>query len=284
MSQEHLRWTSQPELRSPVLLAAFEGWNDAGNAATIALRHLNEKWGAQDFASIDPELFYDFSMTRPTVRFDAAGQRQILWPPNTFASAQAVNGDHLDVITLVGVEPQLRWRTFSELVIGMAEHFETQLVLTLGSLLAEVPHSRPVTVFGTAYDDTVIDDLGLLPSRYEGPTGIVGVIHIACRDAGLRSASLWAATPTYLPNAPSPKAALALVNKVAALLHVDVPTRELEAATLDYERQVDEAVRLDEETIEYVSQLERNYDQSGDPWDNAESLVEEVERYLREQD
>ncbi len=280
---EHVRWTGEPELRSPVLLAAFEGWNDAGNAATIALRHLNDKWGTETFAAIDPEEFYDFSTTRPTVRFDRSGEREIVWPMNAFAAGRGVDGEGLDVIMLVGTEPQLRWRTFCRQVIGLAQRFRTRLVLTLGALLADVPHSRPVSVFGTANDDAVIDELGLLPSRYEGPTGIVGVLHAACRDAGLKSASLWAATPTYLPNAPSPKAALALVHKTSELLRIEVPTTELEVATVEYERQVDEAVRSDEDTIAYVSQLERDYDQSGDPWDNARSLVEEVERYLREQ-
>jgi predicted ATP-grasp superfamily ATP-dependent carboligase len=280
---EHVHSTTLPDLRRPVLVVAFEGWNDAGNAATTAVKFLGDQWGAEGFATIDPEEFYDFSSTRPLVRFDEAHQREIVWPENLFAGVRGVAAD-LDVVTLLGVEPQLKWRTFCTQIIGIARALDVRLVITVGALLAEVPHTRPVSVFGTAYDDDVIDELGLRPSEYEGPTGIVGVLHAACRDAGLRSASLWAAVPTYIPSAPSPKAALALVEKATGLLGVSVPMGELEIASRSYEEQVNEVVANDDETAEYVSQLEQSFDESDDPFDSGPSLVEEVERFLRDQD
>jgi proteasome assembly chaperone (PAC2) family protein len=279
---EHLHWDERPALRRPVLLVAFGGWSDAGDAATTAVRYMADQWRARPFASIDPEVFFDFTDTRPTVRFDEHGVRQIDWPENTFAAA-TVPGTGLDVITLAGVEPQLRWRTFCEHVIAVAQAYDTKLVVTLGALLAEVPHSRPVSVFGTAYDD-VVGDLDLVPSRYEGPTGMTGVLHTACHRAGLRSAGLWAAVPTYVPSAPSPKAALALVERAASLLDVSVPTLELQMATAAYERQVSELVGEDDETTDYVAQLEERYDTEPNSINDGESLVDEVERFLRDLD
>jgi predicted ATP-grasp superfamily ATP-dependent carboligase len=280
---EHVRWSTQPDLDEPVLLVAFEGWNDAGNAATTAVRHLGEAWGAQPFAAIDPEEFYDFSSTRPRIELDDDRQRVIVWPENLFSETSGIT-DSLDIITLVGVEPQLRWRTFCDQITGLARIFDVRLVVTLGALLAEVPHTRPVSVFGTAYDDAVIDELQLLPSKYEGPTGIVGVLHAACQEAGLKSASLWAAVPTYIPTAPSPKAALALVNKAAELLHVEVETGDLEIAARSYEDQVNEVVQDDEETAEYVAQLEESFDENDDVFDTGPTLIDEVEQFLRDQD
>jgi predicted ATP-grasp superfamily ATP-dependent carboligase len=280
---EHVNWASQPDLDEPVMLVAFEGWNDAGNAATTAIRHLGEAWDAKVFATVDPEHFYDFSSTRPRVEFDDDHQRVIVWPENIFSDASRVTPS-LDVITLLGVEPQLQWRTFCQQVTGLARIFDVRLVVTLGALLAEVPHTRPVSVFGTAYDETVIDELKLLPSKYEGPTGIVGVLHAACHEAGLKSASLWAAVPTYIPTAPSPKAALALVQKAADLLEVEVDTGELEIAARSYEEQVNEVVQNDDETAEYVSQLEESFDDNADVFDSGPTLIDEVEQFLRDQD
>ncbi len=185
----------------------------------------------------------------------------------------------------MGSEPQLRWRTFAEQIVGVARLYEARLVLTFGALLAEVPHTRPVSVFGTADDQELVDELGLLPSRYEGPTGMTGVLQTACRDAGLSSAALWAAVPTYVPSAPSPKAALALVERASQLLDMPVSTTELEIASASYERQVSELVSDDDETTDYVEQLERRFDNDDhDPFgDDEESLVDEVERFLRDQ-
>ena len=281
---EHVRWKTQPDLDDPVLLVAFEGWNDAGNAATTAVRHFGDAWNSKVFATVDPEPFYDFSTTRPRVEFDDNHHRNIVWPENTFSDAARVTRS-LDVITLLGVEPQLKWRTFCAQITGLARIYDVRLVITLGALLAEVPHTRPVSVFGTADDEQLGDEMGLLPSRYEGPTGITGVLQAACRDAGLRSAALWAAVPTYVPSAPSPKAALALTERAAQLLDLSVVTTELEIASASYERQVSELVSDDTETIEYVEHLEHRFDNNEqDPFaDDEESLVDEVERFLRDQ-
>lgn len=278
-----LRWSDQPDVDAPVLLVAFGGWNDAGDSATTAVEFMAERWNAKAFADIDSEVFYDFTSVRPEVRIDFDGNRRIDWPTNIFRAANTPpNGK--GIITLTGIEPQLRWRTFSDHVLGVALATGASMVVTLGALLAEVPHSRPVSIFGTAYDDETVDALDVLPSRYEGPTGITGVLHAACRDAGIRSAALWAAVPTYVPSAPSPKAALALVERTARLLDVEIDTTELRFATAAYEHQVSNLVAEDDETIEYVTQLERRFDEEPDGFTDGESLVDEVERFLRDQD
>jgi proteasome assembly chaperone (PAC2) family protein len=276
---DHVRWSEQPIVHSPVLIAAFEGWNDAGDAATGAARYLIDRWDATLFASIDAEEFYDFTANRPHVRLDEAGVRQVDWPANDLYAGSAP-GDGPDMIILLGTEPALRWRTFCQQVTAIASHFNASMVVTLGALLADVPHSRPVSVVGTSYDSDVVERLDLQQSRYEGPTGIVGVLSDACRRAGLVSASLWATVPTYVSGAPSPKATLALVERTATLLRVFVPTTDLEIATAAYERQVSELVAADDETSEYVENLERRYDEGDEP--SGTSLIEEVERYLRE--
>jgi proteasome assembly chaperone (PAC2) family protein len=281
---DSLRWIDRPALEAPVVLVAFEGWSDAGDAASSAVRFLGEAYGAKPFATIDPEDFFDFSTTRPRVHLDDDQQRQILWPETVLSSCVA-GPDGQGLITVVGSEPQLRWRTFTDQVVGVARLYRARLVVTFGALLAEVPHTRPVSVFGTADDQELGHEMGLLPSRYEGPTGITGVLQAACRTAGLRSAALWAAVPTYVPSAPSPKAALALTERAAQLLDLSVVTTELEIASASYERQVSELVSDDTETIEYVEQLEHRFDHNGhDPFaDDEESLVDEVERFLRDQ-
>jgi predicted ATP-grasp superfamily ATP-dependent carboligase len=284
---EHVRWLRRPELRAPVLIAGFAGWSDAGDAATVAARYLADQWGAEPFASIDPEVFYDFTSTRPRVQFDDGGEREIVWPENELLAAEIPATSH-DAIIMLGVEPQLRWRSFTEQITGVATAMSTQRVLTFGALLAEVPHARPVSVFGVGHDQAATRDLSLLPSRYEGPTGITGVLQIACREAGLSSASLWAAVPTYVPSAPSPKAALALVERVGQLLDVPVDTDELGEAARSYEAEVSELVHEDEETAEYVRQIEERYDEEPrlflEDVADTSSLVEEVERFLRDQD
>jgi predicted ATP-grasp superfamily ATP-dependent carboligase len=282
---EHVRWSRRPQLRAPVLLVAFGGWSDAGDAATTAVSVLGDTWNADPFATIDPERFYDFSATRPHVQFDDDDERVVTWPENVFASAH-VPGTELDVVTLVGVEPQLRWRTFCEQVIGVAHLFGAERLITFGALLAEVPHARPVSIFGVGHDAATTSALNLLPSRYEGPTGITGVLQTACREAGMTAASLWAAVPTYVPSAPSPKAALALVERAAAMLGVGVDTAELRDAADAYESEVSELVDDDEDTSDYVRQLEQRYD-ADEPRLQAEDaprLVEELERFLRDQD
>ena len=262
-----------------MLIAAFEGWNDAGDAASSAVKWFGDRWELSPFADIDPEEFFDFTSTRPEVRIEDE-QRIVDWPTNQFLCGK-LPGTERDVVVLLGVEPQLRWRTFTDLVLEVAAAYDASMVVTLGALLAEVPHSRPVSVAGTAYDRAVVERLALEQSRYEGPTGIVGVLHSRCREAGFASASLWAAVPTYVPGAPSPKATLALVEKTAALLDVRVVTTDLEIAAASYERQINELVDDDEETRDYVSALEQRHDEAIEA-DEPGALIEEVERFLRE--
>jgi proteasome assembly chaperone (PAC2) family protein len=282
---EHLRWIEQPALTNPVVLAGFGGWSDAGDSATAALSFLAEQWDGKVFAEIDPEVFYDFTSTRPLVQFDNTGQRELVWPQNEFIAA-TIPGTSTDVIILRGEEPQLRWRTYCENVTAIARYYGAQRVLTLGSLLAEVPHTRPVSVFGAGADDDVSLDLGLLPSHYEGPTGITGVLQVMCRESGIATAGLWAAVPTYVPSSPSPKAALALVRHAARILDVSdqLDLSDLEAATVLYEREVTELVEDDDETEQYVELLEQRYDEEGaNLLDDGSNLIDEVERFLRGQ-
>jgi proteasome assembly chaperone (PAC2) family protein len=277
---EYVTWHSRPSLDSPVLIAAFEGWNDAGDAASGAVHYLIDRYDAELCAEVDPEEFVDFTSTRPQARVGDDGVRTIVWP-STRVYAVDLPGGGGDALLLVGSEPQLRWRTFCEQIVSIARDAGCRLVITLGALVAEVPHSRPVPVVGTVTDPDLQDELDLAPSTYEGPTGVVGVLSAACRDAGFPSASLWAAVPTYVPTAPSPKATLALLERTAEVLGMWVPTTDLEIAAASYERQVSELVQEDDETSDYVTQLETRHD------DDAEgagrSLVEEVERYLKGQ-
>jgi proteasome assembly chaperone (PAC2) family protein len=281
---EHVRWQRRPQLYNPVMMVAFSGWSDAGDAASSSVEYFAERWKARPFATIDPEIFYDFTTTRPHAQFASDGQREIIWPELELAAA-TVPGIDLDVILVAGPEPQLRWRTFCEQLIGVARAFDARRVLTFGALLAEVPHARPVSVFGIGHDDDTARELGLLPSRYEGPTGITGVLQTACRQAGLEAASLWAAVPTYVPAAPSPKATLAIVERAARLLRVPVDTDELRGAAREYEAEVSSLVDDDDETSDYVRQLEHRYDEDEPAvFGDGSSLVEEVERFLRDQD
>jgi proteasome assembly chaperone (PAC2) family protein len=278
---EHVRWRHRPDVVRPVLVTAFEGWNDAGDAASTAVRQLGQHWATEPFASIDPEVFYDFTSTRPQVRLDLAGERHIDWPDNELGAARV--SDDLHVVTLVGNEPQLRWRTFCSQITGLARLLDVRMVVTMGALLSEVPHTRPTPVYGAAYDAELTARLGLMPSRYEGPTGIVGVLHAAFTNAGLPSASLWAAVPTYVPSAPSPKAALALVERAARLLEVEVDTGGLQAETRLYEEQISQLVDADEESRDYVAQLEASYDDGEAVEDGGFRLIAEVEKFLRDQ-
>jgi proteasome assembly chaperone (PAC2) family protein len=287
---ELLRWDRRPKLRRPVLIAAFEGWNDAGDGASSAAAYLARRWEAEPFAAIDPEEFYDFTATRPEVRLEDDSHRAIDWPENVFSSAP-LGGSGRDAVFLRGVEPQLRWRTFSGLVVDVARQTGVELVVTLGALLAEVPHTRPVRVTGTAVDRGLVDHLGLRASRYEGPTGILGVLNEALHRSGIPAASLWASVPAYVGQTPSPKAALALVGYLAELLDVSVPTVDLDVAAAAYERQVNEVVSADEDATAYVRSLEEAEDSvevDEDELDEVDLpggdvLAAEVERYLRDQ-
>lgn len=273
-----------------MLIAAFEGWNDAGDGASGAAAYLSRRFGATRFASIDPEEFYDFTATRPQVRLDEGMKRLIDWPENVFL-AGPLGTSGRDVVFLRGVEPQLRWRTFTGLVVEVARTVGVELVVSLGALLAEVPHTRPVRVTGTAADRGLIRRLGLQPSRYEGPTGILGVLGDALHRAGIPSASLWATVPAYVGQTPSPKATLALVSHLSELLGVTVPTVDLDLAAAAYERQVNEVVSADEDATAYVRSLEEAEDVDDETDEDldemelpgADALAAEVERYLRDQ-
>ena len=282
---EELRIHSRPELEKPVLLAAFRGWNDGAQAASLAAGYLAKTWEAEQFAEIDPEDFFDFQATRPHVSLEDGLTRRIEWPETGFYHARPEGLDR-DLVLLLGIEPNLRWRTFTELVVGLASELEVELMITLGALLADVPHTRPAPVTGSATDSELVERLGLSASRYEGPTGIVGVLHDACREAGIPSASLWAAVPHYVSLTPSPRAAVALCERLGGLIGVDIDVDELEEAAQSYEEQVSEAVASDEETASYVEELERRTDSIEESSDlpSGEALAAELTRFLRERD
>jgi predicted ATP-grasp superfamily ATP-dependent carboligase len=282
---DELHIDDHPQLERPVLIAAFRGWNDGGQGASLAGAYLARAWAAQEFASIDAENFYDFQATRPTVSLVDGYTRKIEWPENTFLHAPLPGGGR-DVVILLGVEPSLRWRSFSAHVSGLAKDLGVELVVTLGSLLADVPHTRPAPVTGSANDPELIDRLGLQASRYEGPTGIVGVLHDACMQAGIPSASLWAAVPHYVSLTPSPRAAKALVDRLAGILEADVDTAELDEAADSYQQQVSEAVASDEETSAYVAELERRVDELAEEADlpSGDAIAAELTRFLRDRE
>jgi len=285
---EDLRIDERPALRRPVLISAFRGWNDGGQAATVAAAFLAKQWDATRFADIDPESFMDFQAVRPTVTLDAGFARRIEWPENAFFHA-TVPGSERDAVILLGVEPNYRWRAFTDLVVGLARELEVELVVTLGALLADVPHTRPAPVTGSATDPRLVEELGLQLSRYEGPTGIVGVLHDACRAADLRSVSLWSAVPHYVSLAPSPRAAKALCVRLSDLMGVPIPTVELDEAEEEYSSQVSEAVASDPETQAYVEELEQRADSlesiaEEGQLPSGEALADELTRFLRDRD
>ncbi len=268
------------------MVAAFEGWNDAADAASTAASHVARTYDATRFASLDPEDFYDFTETRPRVTLEDGVTRRIQWPANDWSAARLPDAVH-DLVVFTGVEPQLKWRSFCEAFIDVARTLRVEMVLTLGALLADVAHTRPVRVTGTAADPELVARLHLQRSRYQGPTGIVGVLGDALTSDGIPSASLWAAVPHYVGQTPSPKAALALIERTSALIGVPISAVDLEIASAAYERQVTELVERDPDVAEYVSQLEQDSDDGDDERDDealssAESLAEEVERFLKE--
>jgi len=280
---EELRIGGRPSLERPVLVAAFRGWNDGGQGATLAAAYLAKLWDATRFADVDPEGFYDFQAVRPTVSLVEGFTRRIDWPENAFYHARAEGLDR-DVVLLLGIEPSHRWRTFSDLVIGLAKELGVELMITLGALLADVPHTRPSPVTGAATDPALVEQLGLSQSRYEGPTGIVGVLHDACREAEIPSASLWAAVPHYVQLTPSPRAAKALCERLGELLSAEIDVGELDDAAEAYAEQVSEAVAADSDTASYVEELERRADELEQEVEipSGDALAAELTRYLRE--
>jgi proteasome assembly chaperone (PAC2) family protein len=275
----------RPELRRPVLVASFRGWNDGGQGASLAAGYLAKEWEGARFAEIDPENFYDFQATRPQVTLEDGLTRKLDWPDNGFFHAR-IPGTDRDAVILLGTEPNLRWRTFAGLVRGLAEDLGVERVVTFGSLLADVPHTRPAPVTAAASDESLMEELGLEPSRYEGPTGIVGVLLDTFRSAGTTSLSLWAAVPHYVSLAPSPRAALALVRRFSELMEIDVDLTDLEQAADEYSEQVTEAVSADADTAAYVEELERRVDMLNAEEDlpSGDTLAAELTRFLRERE
>lgn len=282
-----LQWERRPDgLRAPAIVCAFKGWNDAGDAASTAVQFVGTSLGAARFASIDPEEYYDFQSTRPQVRIDEGGVREIEWPAVEVFEARVPRAPR-DLVLIVGHEPSMRWRGFSQLIVDLAEALGAQLVVSLGALLADVAHTRPIAITGISSDRGLVDRLDLVTSSYEGPTGIVGVLQAACAGAGLPSASLWAAVPHYIASAPNPKAALALVRKLEGLVGVAVDASELESASADYERQVNLAVQSDPDVQAFVERLERAADDEDEPLDprdlpSGDRLASEFMRFLKQ--
>jgi len=282
-----LIWDRRPELRKPVMVCAFKGWNDAGEAASAALSFIRGSFDAEDVAEIDPEEYYDFTAVRPTVRLTEGRTREMDWPENKFSVAQ-VAGAEGDLVMLQGVEPSLRWRRFTDSVINTARELDVRMVITLGALLADVPHTRPVAITGIASERSLVDRLGFQHTSYEGPTGIVGVLHSTFAKAGIRCASLWASGPHYVAAAPNPKVALALVRAFEGIAGVVVDAGELESAADDYERQVSAAVASDPEVKAFVERLETAMDEvapdTPDEQDlpSADTIARDFQRFLRQ--
>ena len=281
-------------LRQPILIMAFSGWNDAAESATTAARFLGQAWPSRPLASIDPEEFYHFGLSRPYVRFksESGNEREIVWPSTDFSVSRLPSVDR-DLIIGVAIEPHLKWRTYCGAVLELARRSRASLVLTLGALLAEVPHTRPVKLVGGAHDPELAAVLGIRPSRYEGPTGIIGVLNTLCREEGVPAASLWANVPHYVSGVENPKAALALVRRVLTLLGTEADLSDLVEATRQFEGNLDEVVGQNAKIAEYVKMLERKLPEdeeatdpvpgSSDELPPSADLVAEIEQFLRQQ-
>jgi len=275
-----LAWEQQPELRRPVLVAGFEGWNDAASAASEAAGWLTRQFGATKIASMDPEEHFDFQSARPTVELVDGVTRDLTWPANEFF---AVPVDARDLVVLRGVEPNLRWPSFCREVLGVASETGCEMVVTLGALLADVPHTRPVRVTGATTDPELMANLHLQRSRYEGPTGIVGVLHDTARATGVASASLWAPVPHYVSTPPNPLATRALLDRLAQLLGTAFELGDLDELSQAWQTRVDEVVSQDDDVRSYVGQLEERYDTEAETdVPSGEGLADEVEQFLRD--
>ncbi len=272
-----------PELVDPVLIAAFEGWNDAAESASGLVAHLAEVWNARVVARVDPEDFYDYQVNRPLVGADATGMRTISWPGTELLVARPP-GARRDVVLLRGMEPSMRWRQFTAELLAAIDNLGVELVVTVGALLAEMPHTRPIQVSGTATEVDLEDRLKLEPSTYEGPTGIIGVLLDACVSVDLPAVSFWAAVPHYIPQPPCPKATLALLGHVEDLLEISVPLGDLPEDARAWERGVAELAEEDEDIAEYVHMLEENQDTTELPEASGEAIAREFERYLKRRD
>ncbi|MFZ2511604.1 MAG: PAC2 family protein [Gordonia sp. (in: high G+C Gram-positive bacteria)] len=275
-----------PELRRPVLVAAFGGWNDAGDAASTAIEHLALTWDATDLYDIDPDDYYDYQSARPTVHQAGGVMRRLEWPSAGISYCR-VPGGTSDLVLVLGVEPNFRWRTFCQEIIDMAFALNVERVVTLGSLLADTPHTRPVPITGSAYNSEAVTKYGFAESKYEGPTGITGVLNQLFIQAGVPAISLWASVPHYLGHPPNPKATLALLNRLEAVLDTPIPLGMLPAQTTDWEESINEMLADDEDMANYVRELEeRALDEQNDAADqltevDGDTLAAEFERYLR---
>jgi proteasome assembly chaperone (PAC2) family protein len=282
-----VEWHDRPTLRDPIIVCAFKGWNDAGEAASAAVQFLCEAFDAEPLARIDPEDYYDFTAVRPTVRLVEGRSRAIDWPENSFHAARVPAADR-DLIMLSGVEPSLRWKAFCADVEEVAEATGANMIVTLGALLADVPHSRPVGITGLASADGLVERLGFERTNYEGPTGIVGVLHATFADANMKSVSLWAPVPHYVAATPNPKAALALVRGFEGIAGVAVDATQLEGASEDYDRQVTAAVASDPDVKAFVERLEEMADEmseeEGPPGQlpSGDVIAREFQRFLRQ--
>jgi proteasome assembly chaperone (PAC2) family protein len=269
-----------PVLRNPVAVAAFEGWNDAADASTAAVEHLEQEWGAETIASLDPEEFYDFQVNRPTVVQSGDETRRIDWPTTRFSVASPADTER-DVVLIRGIEPSMRWRTFCDELLEVCHSLEVSRIVLLGALLADVPYTRPLPVSGNAANKKASERYGLTPTRYEGPTGIVGVLHEACTHADLDAVSFWVHVPHYANNPPCPKATLALLHRIEEILDLPVPTTDLAEQASEWEERLRLAAEQDAELAEYVRELE---ERSGDPGlrpASGDEIAKEFEKYLR---
>ncbi len=288
MDNKYIKLEWRPELDRPILIAGFSGWNDAAEAASVAVDSIMESWSAKRFGAFDGEEFFDYQATRPQIKLIDGVTRTVEWPENTLNATDRDIPAARDrgAILLSGPEPSFRWRSFSQAVVDVAKEFDASLVVTLGALLADVPHSRPVAVAANSQNPALTEKLGLSSSGYEGPTGITGVLHRVCADAGLPSVSFWASVPHYLPSVPSAPAALALLGGLSNLLGVKVDTVELESTAGDYQDQISAAVQQDSDLSSYVQMLEERYDSQvdGDPRNlpTGDDLAQELEGFLRE--
>jgi predicted ATP-grasp superfamily ATP-dependent carboligase len=281
---DELRIHERSDLERPILISAFRGWNDGGQGASLAAGYLARLWDAELIADVDPEEFFDFQATRPQVKLEDGLTRHIVWPETAFYRARP-DGFDRDIVLLLGVEPNLRWQAFTRLVVDYAADLGVELVVSLGSLLADVPHTRPCPVTGSATDPELVERLGLQASRYEGPTGIVGVLHDACRRQNLPSVSFWAAVPHYVSLTPSPRAVLALCERLGSLLELDIDVEELQEAAEGYVEQVSRAVATDADTQAYVDELESRADELDEAdLPSGDALAAELTRFLRERD
>lgn len=278
-----------PLLRNPVMIVAFSGWNDAAEAASGAIEHLLSGWRDKSddvlpelIAQVESEDFYDFQVNRPQVSIDQSQIRSITWP-STQVFGLAVPSMPRDLVIVTGVEPSMRWKSFTSDLLDLADDLEVSLVVTLGSLLADTPHTRPITVTGTGAHPSIADRLGVSVSKYEGPTGILGIIQDACMRRGVDAISLWAAVPHYAASSPSPKATLALVNTLEEFLDVSIPLSDLPERADIWEKEVNDLAAEDSEVADYVKALEESKDAAELPEVSGDSIAKEFERYLRRQ-